>query len=292
MSQIEPNREWVLRYVLGELSEDETRHADEHFFADDLFAGMLDETYRDMLDAYAAGEIEGAEKERVERAFFNEPHQAGRLRILRAMQFIPERALTTAVPEARSIDDPKHWYLTFWPVAASVTVLSVAIALVVIQRNGKSSAPETRNAPTNEAGRSGGPETGAQTPVLPPSSSVEKVFTILLLPDVTRGSEETKDFAIPASTNEIAFQAVLRSDLAGDRFQICVKGAKQAEAKLFSRLEVQMIAAQKYVEFKVPAEELPADSYTVDVFAGTATSRPLEHFVVHIVPATISEDRK
>src|SRR5580704_1183901 len=98
MSQIEPNREWVLRYVLGELSEDETRQADESFFADDTFAGMLDETYRDMLDAYAAGEIEGAEKERVERAFFNEPHQAGRLRILRAMQSIPERPLTTAVP--------------------------------------------------------------------------------------------------------------------------------------------------------------------------------------------------
>ena len=79
MSQIEPNREWLLRYVLGELSEDETRQADERFFADDAFAGMVDETYRDALDAYAAGEIKGSDKERVERAFFGEPHQAGRL---------------------------------------------------------------------------------------------------------------------------------------------------------------------------------------------------------------------
>ena len=290
MSQIESNREWVLRYVLGELSEDETRQADERFFADDAFAGMLDETYRDMLDAYAAGEIEEAEKERVERAFFNEPHQAGRLRILRAMQSIPERPLTTAVPEGRSIDGSKHWYLTFWPVAASVTVLSVAIALMVIQRNGKPSALESRNAPTNEAGRGGAPEAGGERAVLP--STVENTYTILLMPDVTRGSEDAKNFAIPASTNQIVFQTVLPPNPAGGQFQIRLKGAKQREAKVFSGLEVQTIAGQKYVEFRMPAEDLPADSYAVDVFAETATSPPLEHFVVRIVPASTSEDRK
>jgi hypothetical protein len=292
MSQIEPNREWVLRYVLGELSEEETRQADERFFADDTLAGMLDETYRDLLDAYAAGEIEGAEKERVERAFFNEPHQAGRLRILRAMQFIPERALTTALPEARSIDGPKHWHLTFWPFAASACVLSVAIALVVIQRDGKPIVSESRNAPTNEAGRGGGPETGAQTPVLPPSSSVEKTFTILLLPDVTRGSEDAKTFAIPVSTNEIIFQAVLPANMADGKFQIRLKGAKQLEAKVFSGLEVRTIAAQKYVEFRMPEKELPADSYAVDVFTETVTSHPLEHFVVRIFHASLPEGWK
>jgi anti-sigma factor RsiW len=97
MLQIEPNREWLLRYVLGELSEDETRQADERFFADDTFAGMIDEAYRDTLDSYAAGEIRGSDKERVERAFFSGPHQAGRLKILEAMQAIPERTPEVAV---------------------------------------------------------------------------------------------------------------------------------------------------------------------------------------------------
>jgi hypothetical protein len=290
MSQIELNREWVLRYVLGELSENETRQADERFFADDTFAGMLDETYRDMLDAYAAGEIEGGEKERVERAFFSEPHQARRLRILRAMQSIPEKTLEVAAPGARSIDGAKHWYLRFWPVAASVCVLSVAIALVVIQRNGKPSLSEGRKAPTIEADRGAAPEVGVEVPALPPPA--EKLFTILLLPDVTRGGEGAKDFAVPASTNEILFQAVLPPGAAGGQFQIRLKGAKQTEAKVFSGLEVETIAGQKFVEFQMPAQELATDSYTVDVFAETATSRPLEHFVVRIVPASTSENRK
>jgi hypothetical protein len=290
MSQIEPNRVWVLRYVLGELSEDETRQADERVFADDTFAGMLDETYRDMLDAYAAGEIEGVEKERVERAFFSEPHQTGRLKILQAMQSIPERTLRAPVPEARSVDGPKSWYLSFWPVAAAVCVLSVAIVLVVIQRNGKPSVNESRNAPTSEAGRGGAPEAGVATPALP--TPVEKAYTILLLPDVTRGSEDAKNFTIPASTNEIGFQAVLPASSAGGQFQIRLKGAKQMQAKEFSGLEVRTIAAQNYVEFRMSVEELPTDSYTVDVIAETEASRPLEHFVVRIVPASIPENRE
>ena len=284
MSQIEPNREWLLRYVLGELSEDETRQADERFFADDAFAGIVDGTYRDALDAYAAGEIKGSDKERVERAFFGEPHQAGRLRILQAMQSIPERTLKVAVPEAGRIDRPRPWLVSYWPVAASVAVLSVAIAVVIYQRNGKIQEPVNQSAATSEAVRKGAPEPAVGTSAIP--APAEKLYTILLLPDVSRGGEDAKEFAIPSSTNEIVFQAVLPPSLANAQFRIRLKGAKQAEAQAFSGLELRTIGNQKYVEFRVAAGDLPADDYTVDVFAEPGTSHPMEHFVVRIVRAS------
>ena len=281
MLQIEPNREWLLRYVLGELSEDETRQADERFFADDTFAGMIDEAYRDTLDSYAAGEIRGSDKERVERAFFSGPHQAGRLKILEAMQTIPERTPEVAVAAVGAKVKSSHWFLSFWPVAASVAVLSVAIALVVHQRSGKVPEPVNQSAPTSEAVRGNAPEPAAETPAV--STPGEKLYTILLLPDVSRGSEEAKDFAIPPSTNEVVFQAVLPSGQTGARFQIRLQGTKQAEAKIFSGLELRTIGNQKYVEFRVRGADLPADDYDVDVSAEPATSRPLAHFLGRIV---------
>lgn len=284
MSQIEPNREWLLRYVLGELSEDETRQADERFFADDTFAGVIDEAYRDTLDSYAAGEIRGSDKERVERAFFSGPHQAGRLKILEAMQAIPERTPEVAVAAVGAKVKSSPWFLSFWPVAASVAVLSVAIALVVHQRGGKVPERVNQSAPTSEAVRGNAPEPAAETPAV--STPGEKLYTILLLPDVSRGSEEAKDFAIPPSTNEVVFQAVLPAGQTSARFQIRLKGTKQAEAKIFSGLEPRTIGNQKYVEFRVRGADLPADDYDVDVSAEPATSRPLEHFVSRIVRAS------
>lgn len=284
MSQIEPNREWLLQYVLGELSEDETREADERFFADDTFAGMIDETYRDTLDGYAVGEIKGSDKERVERAFFSGPRQAGRLKILEAMQAIPERTPEVAVAAVRSGVHSTPWFVSFWPVAASVAVLSVAIALVVHQRGGRVREPVNQNTPTSEAARNEAPESAVGTSAI--SAPTEKLYTILLLPDVSRGSEDAKEFTIPSSTNEIVFQAVLPPNLAGAQFQIRLKGTKQAEAKAFAGLELRTIGGQKYVEFRVPEGDLPADDYTVDVFTEQATSLLVEHFVVRIVRAS------
>jgi hypothetical protein len=251
------------------------------FFADDTFAGMIDEAYRDTLDSYAAGEIRGSDKERVERAFFSGPHQAGRLKILEAMQAIPERTPEVAVAAVGAKVNSSPWFLSSWPVAASVVVLSVAIALVVHQRSGKVPEPVNQSAPTSEAVRGNAPEPAAETPAV--STPGEKLYTILLLPEVSRGSEEAKEFAIPSSTNEVVFQAVLPSGQTGARFQIRLQGTKQAEAKIFSGLELRTIGNQKYVEFRVRGADLPADDYDVDVSAEPATSRPLAHFLGRIV---------
>jgi hypothetical protein len=210
------------------------------------------------------------------------------LKILEAMQAIPERTPEVAVAAVGAKVKSSPWFLSFWPVAASVAVLSMAIALVVHQRGGKVPERVNQSAPTSEAVRGNAPEAAAETPAV--STPGEKLYTILLLPDVSRGSEEAKEFAIPPSTNEVVFQAVLPAGQTGARFQIRLKGTKQAEAKIFSGLELRTIGNQKYVEFRVRGADLPADDYDVDVSAEPATSRPLEHFVSRIVRASTPQN--
>src|SRR5277367_7050954 len=148
MAQIEPNREWLLRYVLGELSEGETQSADDRFFSDDTFAMMLDETYRDVLDAYSAGEITGSERARVGRAFFGEAHQGRRLKILQAMQAVPAKTARTAERFSGQVSKP--WFVSFWPVAVSVGVLSLVIVAALHQYNEKVRIASNRAAAAGE----------------------------------------------------------------------------------------------------------------------------------------------
>jgi hypothetical protein len=282
MAQIEPNREWLLRYVLGELSEGETQSADDRFFSDDTFAMMLDETYRDVLDAYSAGEITGSERARVGRAFFGEAHQGRRLKILQAMQAMPTR--TARVGERFSGQVSKPWFLSFWPVAVSVGVLSLAIVAAVYQYNEKVRTASNRGAAAGEPLSRNLPEANsAPTVILAP---VENMYTILLLPNVSRGEEEVKDFVIPSSANEIVFQAVIPQGIAGATFEARLKGMTQHAARVFPGLAAETLETQKYVEFRVPASDLPAEDYTVEVFAPPPVARPVEHFVIRIARAS------
>jgi hypothetical protein len=283
MAQIEPNREWLLRYVLGELSEDETQSADALFFSDETFAAMLDATYRDVLDAYAAGEITGSERTRVGRAFFAEAQQERRLKIMQAMQALPGKTARVVDLSAERVSKP--WFLSFWPVAVSVSVLSLAIAAVVYQYSEKFHAASNRSDVAGEPVTRNLPEVNSSPAAIPVPA--EQLYTILLLPGVSRGEEGAKDFAIPSSANEIVFQSVLPQGVAGAVFEARLKGASQHEARVFAGLAAQTLDAEKYVEFRVPASDLPADDYAVEVVDPAAPARAVEHFMIRVSRRTI-----
>lgn len=272
-----PNREWLLRYVLGEMSEEEMHNADTRFFSDDTFASTLDETYRDLLDAYAAGEIAESEKERVERAFLAAPHQVRRLKVSQAM-----RSVSAEAAEGRPrLSVPR--FVSFWPVAVSAGLLSLVIAVVFYQHNEKSRDLAKRDVPADSTVATKAPE------ALPPAPAAlvpaENAYTILLLSDVTRGDQAGGSFAVPASATEVVFQIVISPNQKDGSFEVRLRNNGSRPAHVFSGLKTQMIDTQRYVEFRLPSADLPADDYVVNVFVSTAPGHPVEQFVVHVTRA-------
>jgi hypothetical protein len=65
-----------------------------------------------------------------------------------------------------------------------------------------------------------------------------------------------------------------------------LKGMTQHAARVFPGLAAETLETQKYVEFRVPASDLPAEDYTVEVFAPPPVARPVEHFVIRIARAS------
>jgi hypothetical protein len=270
------DRGWLLRYVLGELSEEETQSGDARFFLDDTFASALDETYRDLLDAYAADEITGIEKERAERAFFAGPYQGHQLKALQAIQSLTERRSAAALRPSRP------WFLSVKPVAVFAAVLSFAIAVVWHQHSEKMREVVNRSTRSDAAVSTNAPE--ALSPPPHDHATAGNIYTILLLPDVSRGNEAGKSFPVPSSADEIAFQIVLPKNRPSGTFEVRLKGGKD-HAHRFTGLKTQAIDGQRYLEFRVVSGDLPADDYAVDVFDAAAPRLPTEHFVVHVTRA-------
>jgi hypothetical protein len=267
-----PDREWLVRYVLGELSEEETRGADERFFSDDTFALILDETYRDVLDAYVAGEITGNERDRTEKAFFGGPYQGHQLKILQAMRSLPDK-VTAAAPRTK-----RPWLLSVKPAAVFAALLGLAIVIVWHRTSEKNGQLAERNTPAEAPIPSQTPET-SQAPSR--DQTAKNVYTILLLPDVNRGNEASKSWSVPLSVDEIVFQIVLPGNQAGDTFDVRLDRVKD-RARVFSGLKTQTMDGQKFLEFRVASADFPADDYAVDVSESSTPKKPAEHFVVHV----------
>jgi hypothetical protein len=279
------DRQWLLCYVLGELSQDETRIADERFFSDDSFAMAVEETYRDLLDDYAANASTGTERERVQRAFFSGPHHRRQFSVLQAMQSLlqkPAIERETAIPPSR----PR--LLSFWPLAVSACALSLAVALIVFVHSRESRRASDRQTPGESASVK---PAEPHAPVAPPSSApaattpqaAESAFTILLLPDVTRGNESTQTFSVPPSTVNIKFQIVLPGGISSaGTFDVRVNDANSNVLRFRKALPVRKLDTQAYIEFAVPSTELPAGEYLVDVFTSSAAKRRVAHFSVRV----------
>jgi hypothetical protein len=267
-----PDRAWLLRYVLGELSEEETQRADERFFSDDTFASILDETYRDVLDAYAAGEITGNEKDRTERAFFAGPYQGHQLKILQMMRSQPDK-VTAVAPRTK-----RPWLLSVKPAAVFAALLSLAIVIVWQRNSEKNRQLSERSAPVEVPISTQTPDTSKA-----PSGdqTARNVYTILLLPGVSRGNEASKSWSVPLLVEEIVFQVVLPRNEDGETFDVRLNSGKD-RARVFSGLKAQTMDGQKFLEFRVASADFPADDYAVDVFDPSTPKNPTEHFVVHV----------
>jgi hypothetical protein len=217
------DREWLLRYVLGELSHDETRIVDDRFFADDDFAAAIDDAYRDMLDDYAAGALAPQMAARVQQAFFSGPYQGRQLSILAALQSAPASAIESpafaAVPaparanvfadraqEESAAPRSRPWFLSFWPIAISAGVLTAAVALALFINVKKSRTLEDASNAPSLAGR-------ASSPAIPngPAPSLPSAPPISDLPPVPtrKHSPERLGKFAPAAPVEVAYTVLI-----------------------------------------------------------------------------------
>lgn len=100
MNNPEVNNETIVKYLLGSLPEVETERLDELSITDDEFAAELSAAEKDLVDAYAQGELTGAALEKFRSYYLASPLRRGRLNFAQAFGALAEKHSTSQATTA------------------------------------------------------------------------------------------------------------------------------------------------------------------------------------------------
>lgn len=135
VAQVLNNEEMMVRYLLGELSEEEqSRLEDEYFARDDFFEQLL-VIEDDLIDAYLRGELSANRRAQFEKHFLSLPQR--RERVGFASELLRPVAQTSASTHPATVNERTlSWWQSMFPLPrfslAVAAVLLVAVALASI----------------------------------------------------------------------------------------------------------------------------------------------------------------
>jgi len=180
-------RDLLIRYLLGYLSDAEREAVSDRLFTEDSFAEALEETERDLLDDYAAGNLSAHDHTAVATRLLTSERQQEKLRFARTF------AGRSRAPKRRNVQR-----LLLWAAAA---ILTIGAAGIWWSTSSKPTEPQrAQKAPAVE------------TPV-PKSSSPAPVavFAALLTPGSLRDGE-VQEVVLPSGAELVRLDLQLTAN--------------------------------------------------------------------------------
>ncbi len=110
MEQITPDQKLVVRYLLGQLPEEEQQRLEERAFSDQEYLRNVLAVERDLIDEYVRGELSAVERQQFEKLFLASPERRRKVEFARALTSLvseapqPEKAGRPAEPEASRLE--------------------------------------------------------------------------------------------------------------------------------------------------------------------------------------------
>lgn len=123
----------LLKYLLGDLSEQEQVAIEDRAFADPGYLGTLEGVEADLIDAYVRGELSQADRRQFERRFFTSPQRRNKVEFARALAIVAaeSKPVSFRLPERqsvwqalRSLFQASHPTLRFAVGAAAIMVIA------------------------------------------------------------------------------------------------------------------------------------------------------------------------
>jgi hypothetical protein len=294
-----PDEQLMIRYLLGELTEEEQARLEERLFADDEFYEHLQALKAELADDYARGELAEGERARFEERFLTSPQGRERAAFAAAMTVaLPEvRAAAAATPVTASAKTISWWqsWRAFLQARSLALQFSLAAAVLVLALGGLWLALETRRlhaevaqaraereaAERQQQGleqqtaqhRARNDELAAQLEreqaerkrlqeELAQSPARPSAFlSFVLVPGLVRGTDEPAKLIIPRAAQEIRLQLDLNGD---DQYRSFRAEARTARGNLVwsqDGLMARTTDAGKAVFLNLPASVLTNGEY-------------------------------
>ncbi|HEY7388339.1 MAG TPA: hypothetical protein VH640_07505 [Bryobacteraceae bacterium] len=125
----------MIKYLLGELTEEEQVEVEDRAFADADYLGALEAAESELIDAYVRGQLSPAERQEFERRFLTSPGRRSKVEFARALARVASESRVAPRPFAWQalLDLMRGWSpgLRLATAAATVIVLVAGSWLVV-----------------------------------------------------------------------------------------------------------------------------------------------------------------
>jgi hypothetical protein len=272
-------RRAAIRFLLGEMSAEESESFEEQSIKDDDLFQSVAETENDLIDLYAMGALSQSERERLEHSFLADPERRKRLPFARALVALSPGETSTPVHEPSLSQNPPltrlRWTRLVQPLAAAV-LLGVVVGMSWLLfanhalRAELQAAHQQRATAVQEAAglrqQVDALTSELNTPGQHVSSGQDSV-SFTLTADASRGSGETARLALPSTA---AF-AVLHLVFPADTFSSYHLFAETATGKQVWEQEqarsARIGAQNKEIVIAMPAELLKPGDYVLRITA-------------------------
>jgi hypothetical protein len=259
---IDADDDLLVRYLLGELPDDERERLQDAYFTDDVLFARLLVAEDDLIDAYARGTLTEAQRRRFEQRFGPSPVQARRLKFARLLQD------AARVPSPKAAASPPRRIPAWMAVAAAVLLLAVLGAGFWAARRPK--APErvatapTAIAPTEISRTPTAPALPSATERAPTRRPPLAVASLLLGAGTTRSGGAAAEVTLAPDTRGVDVRLEIGADVATEsaRYEIVIQAAAGAEVFRRGGLQVTGGTAPS-LQVRVPTDALTQRDYVV-----------------------------
>ncbi len=230
----------IMRYLLGELSEEERSRLEEEYFADPAFFQEVRARRNDLIDAYLRGELSGDERAQFETFFMASPRRRKRVEFARTlMKTVDQAQAPGAQTTARQVPIQrwKSLLIPLIPYRRPIIALGVLVIIVIggwllirspgvrdsVEEAKRATQPQQNQNHQADSGERPGAspiETGETevagrphvTPQTQSTSPEPKGATFALTTGLVRDSAETKVLAIPRNVDLVQLNLEVERD--------------------------------------------------------------------------------
>jgi hypothetical protein len=214
-----PNDQLLLRYLLGELSDQESAELEGQYFANTDTFEHLCALEDELIDRYVRGELSVRDRERFEKRFLSSPKHRQKIEFARSFfQYVAK------APSPRK----RIWRgITLWRFALPKQAILVPAAVALAAAVGLGSwwlwriqSPTRTGELQTQADRTRPAAAGGKQPALPRPQGLSTsgqqskglIVALLLTPDLTRGEARQTTLEIPPNTRWVELTANLEPD--------------------------------------------------------------------------------
>ena len=269
---------WHVKYLLGNLTEDEQVEVEDRAFADADYLSALEATEADLIDAYVRGELSQSDRRSFEFRFLTSPERRRKVEFARALATI---ASESKIQEPRAAGRP-FFTRAFWgwnPVvqfaAAMATLMCIAggawlvsenaairsrvTALEAERRDFELREQNLRQRLSEEQGRAAA--LAAQN--RPPSEVARAplIASLVLVPGLSRAQTSVEQLVLDPSVQIARIEIELESRDDFPRFRAELRTRRGEEILSRSNLVRRKSGPGFAVSIDVPASALAAGDY-------------------------------